>query len=43
MFSVREVPWHRLGVVLDHPPTAEAGIKHAQLDWEAGPVKKKKL
>ena len=33
MFSVREVPWHGLGVVLPEPPTSEEAIKHAGLDW----------
>lgn len=33
MFSVRKTPWHRLGVVLDNPPTVAEGIKQAGLDW----------
>jgi phage/plasmid-like protein (TIGR03299 family) len=35
MFSVREVPWHQLGVVLDeHPKTIEEALKLASLDWD---------
>lgn len=33
MFYVNEVPWHKHGVRLAHPPTAAAGIKAAKLDW----------
>ena len=33
MFSVEEMPWHKLGVVLDNPPSIEEGIKLAGLDW----------
>lgn len=33
MFSVREVPWHGLGVILDAPPSSEEAIKQAGLDW----------
>jgi phage/plasmid-like protein (TIGR03299 family) len=36
MFSVRETPWHKLGIVLDNPPTAEEGLKAAHLDWQVG-------
>jgi phage/plasmid-like protein (TIGR03299 family) len=34
MFSVREVPWHKLGVVLDAPPTSKEAIRLAGLDWK---------
>jgi phage/plasmid-like protein (TIGR03299 family) len=35
MFSVRESPWHGLGVVLDkRPKNVDAAIKAAGLDWE---------
>ena len=34
MFSVRETPWHGLGVVLDRAPaTIAAGIKASGLGW----------
>jgi phage/plasmid-like protein (TIGR03299 family) len=33
MFSVRKTPWHKLGVVLDDPPTIEEGLRLAGLDW----------
>ena len=36
MFSVGEAPWHKLGVVLDAPPTIEEAIEAAKLNWEVG-------
>ena len=36
MFSVNEVPWHRLGVVLPEAPTVEKAIIAAKLNWEVG-------
>lgn len=34
MFSVRQVPWHGLGVVLDEPPaTVEAALAASGLGW----------
>lgn len=33
MFSVGSTPWHRLGAVLDAPPTIEEAIRIAGLDW----------
>ncbi|MGH8300179.1 MAG: hypothetical protein ACRET5_01780 [Steroidobacteraceae bacterium] len=34
MFSVREVPWHGLGVVMDRPPASIAeAIEASGLDW----------
>jgi phage/plasmid-like protein (TIGR03299 family) len=35
MFSVREMPWHRAGNILDEYPGSWAGARtHAGLDWE---------
>lgn len=34
MFSVGEVPWHGLGVILRNPPSIEEAIRMAGLDWE---------
>jgi len=36
MFSVNEIPWHRLGTVLPIAPTIEEGIMVAKLNWEVG-------
>lgn len=36
MFSVKEVPWHHLGVVLPSAPTVEEAILAAKLNWEVG-------
>lgn len=33
MFSVKQTPWHKMGVILPEAPTAEEAIKHAGLDW----------
>lgn len=33
MFSVRQVPWHKLGVIVENAPTAQEAIKLAGLDW----------
>lgn len=34
MFSVKQVPWHKLGHVIQQAPTIEEGIKLAGLDWK---------
>lgn len=34
MFSVREVPWHGLGTVIDEAPTSEEALKVSGLDWD---------
>lgn len=37
MFSVREVPWHGLGAVLDRPPASVAeAIEASGLGWSVG-------
>lgn len=38
MFSVNEVPWHGLGVILQEPPTSAEAIIQAGLNW---PVEKR--
>lgn len=35
MFSVREVPWHGLGTVLDAPPSIDEALRASGLDWSA--------
>lgn len=35
MISVKKVPWHGLGVILDSPPTVQEAITKAGLDWKA--------
>lgn len=37
MFSVRQVPWHKLGKILQNPPTSKEAIIEAGLDWEVEP------
>jgi phage/plasmid-like protein (TIGR03299 family) len=39
MFSVREVPWHGLGTIIQEAPNAEEAIKLANLDWEVKPMR----
>lgn len=34
MFSVRQLPWHGLGKVVEEAPDSETAIKLAGLDWE---------
>lgn len=34
MFSRKEVPWHRLGKIIQHEPTIEEAIVAAGLDWK---------
>lgn len=34
MASVREVPWHGIGTIVENAMTAEEAIKAAQLDWD---------
>ena len=37
MFSFREMPWHRLGVVLDEPPRSiDDALEKASLGWRGG-------
>jgi phage/plasmid-like protein (TIGR03299 family) len=36
MFSVKEIPWHGRGQILENCPTSEEGIKLAGLDFEVG-------
>jgi len=37
MFSVRQLPWHRLGKILENPPTSKEAIIEAGLDWKVEP------
>ena len=34
MFSVREVPWHGLGTIVDEAPTSKEALELAGLNWE---------
>lgn len=34
MFSVREVPWHGLGTIIEEAPTSDDALKLAGLDWK---------
>jgi phage/plasmid-like protein (TIGR03299 family) len=34
MFSVKLEPWHKLGIILDEPPTSAEAIKAAGMDWQ---------
>lgn len=38
MFSVREVPWHGLGTIIQEAPNSEAALKLAGLDWSVRQV-----
>ena len=33
IFSVREVPWHGIGTIVNEAPTSTEAIKYAELDW----------
>lgn len=35
MFSVKQVPWHGLGKIIENSPTIQDGIELAGLNWEA--------
>ena len=37
-FSVREVPWHGLGTIIQEAPNSEAALKLAGLDWSVKQV-----
>ncbi len=38
MFSVREIPWHGQGIILEDYPTYDAAIKAAGLEWDVEKV-----
>ena len=38
MFSVRERPWHGLGIIIQDAPNSEEAIKIAKLDWNVEAV-----
>ena len=37
MFSVREIPWHGLGTIVQEAPTSADALHLAGLDWEVNP------
>ena len=37
MFSVRQVPWHGLGTIVEEAPNSEEALKLAGLDWTVSP------
>lgn len=37
MFSVREIPWHGLGTIVQEAPTSADALHIAGLDWEVNP------
>lgn len=39
MFSVRQIPWHGEGIILEDYPTYEAAIKASGLEWSVEKVK----
>lgn len=34
LFSIKEIPWHGLGTILQVYPTSKEAIKYAALDYE---------
>lgn len=34
MFSYREMPWHRMGIIVEEAPSSEEAIRLAGLNWE---------
>lgn len=38
LFSVREVPWHGLGTIIQEAPTSQDAIRLAGLDWDVIPM-----
>lgn len=38
MFSVREMPWHKQGIIIEDAPTSADAIRLAGLDWTVEPV-----
>ena len=39
MFSVREMPWHQMGIIIEDAPTSEDAIRLAGLDWSVNQEK----